>query len=243
MKRFLTLVIGVVSLLAGIGLAYYAYANYARNIEVQQLPVPIQDIPPDTLLTADMFILKEYPRALADGFVIASSLLEGRVSAGLLPAGFPIPAPLAMEAAGFRLAPPEKTVLSIPITPAVAVGGEIHVGMHIDIYRLIPPDQTSRTTNLGDETDPQIALMRPAPIVEKIVTGVVVVGIFGDQGYAGQQNSISSNPLGSSSSVDSPARILVLALTPQEAQVVLGLMAETKRDALMWIGLTPLRGG
>lgn len=243
MKRVLTLLIGVVSILTGVGVAYYAYANYAKNIEVQQLPVPVQDIAPDTLLTAEMFVLKEYPRALANGYIRTTADLSGRVSVAMLPAGFPIPVPLAVETASYRFAPPDKTVISVPVTPSVAVGGELHLGMHIDIYRLIPPGQGSQNASFSDSIDTQNQPVRPSALVEKIVSGVVVVGIFGDQGRAGQEIASSSSPLGPSQPVDTPVRILVLALSQQEAQAVLGLIAETKRDALMWIALTPLREG
>jgi Flp pilus assembly protein CpaB len=243
MQRILTFGIGVVSILTGIGLAYYAYTNYARNIEVQQLPVPLEEIAPNTLLTADMFVIKEYPRALVGGYMTDIAALAGRVSTGRLPAGFPVPAPLAADPIAYRLAPPEKTVISVPVTPSVAVGGELQPGMRIDIYRLIPPRPVTQTANLDFPSDTPEPLARPTAIVEKIVSGVVVVGIFGDQGRAGQSHADTSSPLGSGQPVEAPARILVLALTPQEAQLVLGLIAETKRDALMWIGLTSLREG
>jgi Flp pilus assembly protein CpaB len=240
MKRLLSLLIGLAAILVALAMFAYAYSNYARTIEVQQLPVPLHDIPPYTLLTGDMFVMKEYPRALQAGYATSVAALNGRIAATLLPAGYPVPAPLAADSAGYRFAPPEKTVISIPVSPSVAVGGELRPGMRIDIYRLVPPaaSRSAYATPVADAT-PEPA---PAPIVVKIAAGVVVVEVLGDMGHAGQQNAATNGPLGSSQPAEAPARILVLALTPQEAQAVLALIAETKRDALLWIALTPLIG-
>jgi hypothetical protein len=133
-------------------------------------------------------------------------------------------------------------VISIPVTPSVAVGGELRPGMRIDIYRLVPPAAShDAAATAAPDTTPAPAAT-PASIVEKIATGVMVVEVLGDTGHAGQQNASSAGPLGSSAPAEAPARILVLALTPAEARAVLALIAETKRDALLWIALTPLSG-
>jgi Flp pilus assembly protein CpaB len=241
MNRLVNILLGVVAVASGLAIAYSYYANYSRNIEVQQLPVPMNDIAPYSLLTADMFQMKEFPRALVTGYATDTAALAGRVSLSILPAGYPVPVRMAADSNSFRVAPPGKTMISIPVTPSIAVGGELAPGMKVDIYRLVPPAQTNSVTGSaakdGDAS--------PQPIVQKIASGVTVKTIYGDQGLAGKANASASNgPLGASSaSSDAPARILVLVLMPSEAEAVLSLMAETKRDALLWIALTPLAGG
>ena len=65
-KRIITIVIGLVALVgAFIGAKLYQN-NYLSGVSMVKMPVPLVDIPPYTVLTADMFVLQEFPSALAE---------------------------------------------------------------------------------------------------------------------------------------------------------------------------------
>ncbi len=65
-KRIVPLLIGLLALIGALLGASYWQKHYLAGIAMVQLPVPKADIAPYTLLSADLFSMREYPRALAD---------------------------------------------------------------------------------------------------------------------------------------------------------------------------------
>jgi hypothetical protein len=223
-RRIFEAVVGVVLLIVAFVLAYIFQQTYKQGVEYQSLPVPVAEIPPYTILTADMFELKDFPSALTGGYADSIAQLAGRISNSRIPAGLPVPMALVSTSETYRMADPALEVLSIPVTPTSAIGGQVRAGEKINIYRLIPPGDLIVPTGLSDPISEQVTL---------IAENVPVVMVLGDDG----------SPAGLTSGGHTvPAHVLVLAVTAEQRAAILNLLAEVESKAVMWITLAPIEG-
>ena len=139
MKRIFQIILGLVAIAAGLTGAWYGRSTYLENVITVQLPVPLQDIEPYTILTPEMLAWRDFPRALIaeqGDYATQPDELTGKITTSILAAGLPIPARLVATPSEFRLAEAELEVFSLPVTPEVAVGGQIQIGDQVNIYRL-----------------------------------------------------------------------------------------------------------
>lgn len=222
-RRLFEAIMGIVLIIVAVVLAYVFQQSYARGVELQSLPVPVAVIPSYTMLSEDMFEWKDFPRALGDAYAVEMAQLVGRVSNSAIPPGLPIPLVMVTSASDFRLADPTLEILSIPITPPSAVGGQVRIGERVNIYRLVPPLQKLDSANTETQIGATVTL-----VAEK----VTVISVLGDDG--------STVGLSESGRKVSPA-ILVLAVTAEQKDGILKLIAETEKSALMWITLAPVQ--
>jgi hypothetical protein len=221
-RRIFEAVIGIILLVVAFILAFVFQQSYRTGVEYQSLPVPIAEIVPYTVLNAKMFEMKDFPRALSGGYATSLNQLSGKMASSVIPAGLPVPMDLVSSPTEYRLADPTLEVVSIPITPSSAVGGQVRAGEKINIYRLVPPG--SQIFPIGSAT----AISEPITLIAE---NIPVVMVLGDDG----------SPAGLTSAGHLvPAHVLVLAVTPAELDAILNLMAETKKDAVMWITLAPV---
>ena len=222
-KRFLQIILALIALTAAIFGAGYWQKNYLAGVAMTQIPVPKADVPPYTLLSADLFNLQEVPRALVDqgGYVLSTSQLTGAISAETLLAGLPVPNRMAVPPEQFRLADPSLEVISIPADAVDSVGGQLHIGEKINIYCLEPAPKQ-------DEAD--TGATPPQPEV-RLVASVPVVAILADNGL----------PLISSSDANGqpqPMKILVVAAPHETVQDILDAVAMVKLGgSLLWVTL------
>ncbi len=222
-RRIFEAVIGIILLVVAFILAFVFQQAYRTGVEYQSLPVPIAEISPYTVLNEKMFVMKDFPRALTGGYAASLDQLSGRMANSVIPAGLPVPLVLVSAATEYRLADPSLAVISVPITPSSAVGGQVRAGERINIYRLIPPG--FRVIPIGS-TDP---ISEPVTLIAE---NIPVVMVLGDDG----------SPAGLTSTGHLvPAHVLVLAVTPEELDAIMNLMAETKASAIMWITLAPVQ--
>jgi Flp pilus assembly protein CpaB len=222
-RRIFEVVVGIILLGGAFALAYVFQQSYRTGVEYQSLPVPISEIAPYTVLDNTMFVMKDFPKALAGGYATTLSQLSGRIANSVIPADLPIPLVLVTSTEGSRLADPSLEVISIPITPPTAVGGLVRAGDKVNIYRIIPP---------GAQVIP---IGSTAPISEPvtlIAENVLVVQVLGDDGS--QAGTTSTGHL-------VQAHVLVLAVTKEQLDPILNLMAEVKGSAAMWITLAPIK--
>jgi hypothetical protein len=224
-RRIFEAVVGVVLLVVAFALAFFFQQTYKQGVEYRSMPVPVADIPPYTILTDKMFELKDFPSALIGGYAESIPQLTGKISTSRIPAGLPIPLVMVSASADFRLAEPAFEVLSIPVTPTSAIGGQVHAGEKINIYRLIPPGERVVPTGEQDPITEQVTL---------IAENVPVVLVLGEDGSPA--GLASGNRLIS-------ARVLVLAVTAEQRAAILNLMAEVESRAEMWITLAPIPAG
>jgi len=175
------------------------------------------------VLTEKMFELKDFPSALTGGYADTISQLTGRMSNSRIPAGLPIPLVLISSPEEYRLADPSLEVLSIPVSPPSAIGGQIRTGDKINIYRLIAPGSLF------------IPLGETEPIMDSVVLiaeNIPVVMVIGDT-----TRSSGSSAGGQVVSV----KTLILAVTAVQRDAILNLMGEINAGAIMWITLAPIQ--
>jgi Flp pilus assembly protein CpaB len=222
-RRIFEAVIGIILLVAAFILAFVFQQSYRTGVEYQSLPVPIAEISPYTVLSPTMFEMKDFPRALSGGYATALNQLSGKMANSVIPAGLPVPLVLVNPPTEYRLADPSLEVVSIPITPPSAVGGQVRPGEKVNIYRLVPPG--AQIIPVGSST----AISEPITLIAE---NIPVVMVLGDDG----------SPAGLTSAGHLvPAHVLVLAVTKDELNAILNLMAETKSTAMMWITLAPVQ--
>ena len=221
-RRIFEAVVGVILLVVAFVLAYFFQQSYKAGVEYRSLPVPVEEIPPYTLLTEKMFEMKDFPSALIGGYANTLAQLSGKISNSRIPAGLPVPMVMVSAAEDFRLADPAMEVISIPITPPSAIGGQVRVGERVNIYRIIPPGE--QVIPIGSK-DP---ILEPVTLIAENVEVVMVLGDDGSPaGMTGTGRMI-------------PAHVLILAVTAEQRDAILNLMAEIHQKALMWVTLTPI---
>ncbi|MBN1440558.1 MAG: hypothetical protein JW929_14215 [Anaerolineales bacterium] len=221
-RRIFEAVVGVVLLIVAFVLAFIFQESYKAGVEYRSLPVPVAEISPYTLLTDSMFEMKDFPSALIGGYANTLDQLVGKMANSRIPAGLPVPLVLVDSPEDYRLADPSMEVISIPITPPSAVGGQVMVGEKVNIYRIIPPGEQVIPIGSDSPIDEPVTL---------IVENVPVVMVLGDDG----------SPAGMTSTGRMiPAHVLILAVTPEQRDALLNLMAEIRGHAVMWVTLAPI---
>ena len=85
-----------------------------------------------------MFALRDMPRTMENlPYYQTVEDLTGLISVSSLPAGLPVAKTGAVPPAQFRLADAAFEVLSIPVEPVSAVGGQIQIGQRVNLYQMI----------------------------------------------------------------------------------------------------------
>jgi hypothetical protein len=222
-RRIFEAVAGIILLVVAFVAAYFFQQAYKSGVEYRALPVPVEEIPPYTVLTEKMFELKDFPSALIGGYANTLSQLTGRMSNSRIPAGLPIPLVLISSPEEYRLADPSLEVLSIPVSPQSAIGGQVRTGDNVNIYRLITPG--SLFIPLG-EKDP---VMDPVTLIAENIPVVMVLGDTARSSASSAGGQVIS------------AKILILAVTPAQRDAILNLMGEINAGAIMWITLAPIK--
>jgi len=136
MNRTVQFIIGVIAVVVALGAGFYGRNLYLKEVSTYQVPVPINAIPAYAILDADMFQMREMPRTMASlPYYQSTQDLEGKISTVSLPAELPVAQANAVPVTQFRLADAAYEVLSIPVEPVSAVGGQIRIGEHVNLYQ------------------------------------------------------------------------------------------------------------
>jgi len=231
MKRMLQILLGLIAIAAGIGGAWYGRTTYLESVVTINLPVPQQDIKPYTLLTTEMLAWRSFPRALVaqqGDYTTQPEHLTGKITTSHLVAGLPVPHKLVAVPSEYRLAASNLEVISLPVTPEMAVGGQIQIGDQINLYRLTAWDEQSNLVDQSAITDTlMIPLQKTITTIELIAT-VPVVQVLSDDGVSETETSEETLPL----------QILVLAAPPDIIQGILEALASTTvGNNQLWITL------
>lgn len=232
MNRTVQFIIGILAIALAIGAGLYGRNAYLKEVSTYQIPVPVVEIPPYTVLTSEMFALRDMPRTMESlPYYQTVENLSGLITISALPAGLPVAQTAAVPPAQFRLTDAAFEVLSIPVEPVSAVGGQIQIGQRVNLYQMIRQQEES---SQAAEADAEHFT------VERIAQSVLVVDVRTAQGVTAgpaSEETKDSGMSGSSQQVEQ-VQILTLALEPERVQQVLDAVASAKKQGgLLWTTL------
>lgn len=230
MNRTVQFIIGVIAVVVALGAGFYGRNLYLKEVSTYQVPVPINAIPAYAILDADMFQMREMARTMASlPYYQSTQDLEGKISTVSLPAELPIAQANALPVTQFRLADAAFEVLSIPVEPVSAVGGQIRIGEHVNLYQVLP-----------EEIDPENTAISATDLstfkVDLIARSVLVVDVRNAQGVAAESNQKSEdNSTFGGSPQNEQVQILTLAVEPKDVDAILTAVAASKKQGgLLW---------
>ena len=216
-----------------LGAGFYGRNLYLKEVSTYQVPVPISAIPAYTVLNAEMFQMREMPRII-ESLPYCQSIqdLNGKISTVPLPAGLPVAQANAVPIVQFRLADAAFEVLSIPVEPVSAVGGQIRIGERVNLYQVLPEKIDPEKVDIS-------ANDQPAFKVELIAGSILVVDVRNAQGGAAESNQKSEdNSAIGGSPQNEQVQFLTLAVKPEAVDVILNAVAVSKKQSgLLWTTL------
>ena len=172
MNRAAQFIIGLIAIVLALGAGFYGRNLYLKEVSTTQVPVPINPIPVYTVLTVDMFQLREMPRTMESlPYYQSIQELDGKISTIPLLPGLPVAQANAVPIAQFRLADANFEVISIPVEPVSAVGGQIRIGERVNLYQVLPEKSDSAEGAIASIND------QPGFKVELIAASVLVVDV------------------------------------------------------------------
>ena len=234
MNRAAQFIIGLIAIVMALGAGFYGRNLYLKEVSTTQVPVPINPIPVYTVLSTDMFQLREMPRTMESlPYYQSTQELEGKISSVPLLAGLPVPQANAVPMIQFRLAEASFEVLSIPVEPVSAVGGQIRIGDRVNLYQVLPEKSDPAEGAIPSSSD------QPGFKVELIAGSVLVVDVRNAQGVMAEtsQKSADNSALGGSPQTEQ-VQILTLAVSPESVRVILNAIAASqKQGGLLWTTL------
>ncbi len=194
------------------------YYGYTREVGVV---VAAQDLKVGTRVTDDQVqVRRVHPNSLPEGAVRTAASAVGRYITFPVLAGQYVPAraladrPASGIGSGVDV-PPGFRIVSIPISPAMAVGGALRPGDHVDVFAVAATTPgtafRSGSTSAGGGGGSGMQESRASELVGR---HVLVLGLRSEQGTA-----LEDTPKGNRGLNLSNARIgsLLLAIPPEEA--------------------------
>jgi hypothetical protein len=151
----------------------------------------------------------------------------------------------------FRYTDDERLeIVSFPIKPEQAVGGQIKQGQRINLYRIVL--QATPNQAVTSSPDPKVWLAAPGAGIEVLEQDVLVVDVRSTQGspivsppkVQSKTSEVTTYETAdtSSSSTNRPLTILTVAVAPDVAKDILRLAGESQIASryLFWVSLAPI---
>ena len=229
--RRTVLLLALISLFVGATIMVYAYER-AENLLISRLfVVPAVHIPSYTVIRPEMLGEKEFSRALADEPLYArEEELVGKITTVPLQPGQLVYHSQAVPQSTFRLTgDPALEVLSFPVDPSKSVGGQIHIGQRITIYRLVAVrHQETASTTAADLRDVpcQTGLAQDGAAVEVVAENVLVVDVHPGAEKEGEEWS-------------TPAHFLTVAVAHETAVKLIRSAGGQRAEYDLWVSLAP----
>lgn len=247
MKRRTQAILALISLLLAGAAGLFVFATFNQMVTTARVVTPAITIPAGALIEPAMLTERDVPRPLLDEAIYAQMPeVVGKVAAIPLRPGMVIYRSFVVGQQQYRLVDdPALSVVSFPVNPARAVGGQLQPGHHVDIWRLAgirPTSQISLTDLIQQQWATATLMVANAPVVDvRSSSGVAVArqpqAVPGRLDDASKSSSTSS----SSSSSGATLQILTVGVPPSIAQEILALVAaEDQAGMTLWITLSPL---
>lgn len=235
------IVISIVCLVVAAAVGLGLYTAFSRMVTIAQVVTPAVTIPAGALIEGWMLTTREVPRPLlTEDIYTSAEELAGRVAVTVLRPGMVVYRPFAVSPSEFRLVEdPALTVVSFPVDPARAVGGQIQPGHRVDVWRLVAvrPSATSPLPEiLSGQWATATLLVEGVPVVDVRAAGGGAVARQ-PQAVPGQ---VDTGDSARSTSSQPSLQVLTVAVPPQVAQEILSLVAQERAGAELWVSLSPL---
>ncbi len=229
----------VISLVAAAVIGLYARARFERLVATRQIPVAAEDIPPYTLISEEMVTLREMPRTLQfEPIHLSQETVLGKMTTIPIPRGALFYEEFAVPPSEFRYVEDEYLeIISFPVDPAKAVGGQVRPFQRINVYRIA-------RGMIDHGAPPEAVIAQAGAAVEVLAEHVLVVDVRSTRG-----EPAGVNPGGNPSQLERqaatgtqmlPLSILTVAVEPQVAGEITRLMGETQGQYDLWVSLAPL---
>ena len=239
MSRRTQLFAGLIALLIAAGSGLLAYSWFDQMVTVAQIITPARVIPAGALIRADMLSVREVARPLLrENIYVRPEELAGQVAVVTLYPGMVIYKHFAVPLSEYRLVDdPTLEVVSFPISPGQAVGGQLQPGHRIDIWKMISVRPLS--ANLAEIAAGSWAtatLLAESVLVVDVRTASGSAVARSPQAVPGDQRDDQS-PSRSSGAL----QILTVAVPRDQAREILHLVAMESGGARIWVTLAPVR--
>lgn len=217
----------------------YARARFERLVATRHIPVAAVEIPPYTLISGEMVTLREMPRTLQfESIYLSPEMVVGKMSTIPIPRGALFYEEFALPPSEFRYVEDEYLeIISFPVDPAKAVGGQVRPFQRINIYRI------ARGT-IDHGAPAEVVIAQAGAAVEVLAEDVLVVDVRSTRGEpAGVSPEGNPSQLEREAAMGTrvlPLSILTVAVEPQVAGEITRLMGETQGQYDLWVSLAPL---
>lgn len=252
MKNRLALVIAFVSLIVALGVGWFAETQYQQLVATTELIVPAVEIPPYTVVAPGMFKMRSFPAPMAQEPVYRNlSELSGKIATITLKPNQLVYRDQLVPLKHFRYTDDERLeIVSFPIKPEQAVGGQIKQGQRINLYRIVL--QATPSQAVVASPDPKVWLAAQGAGIELLEADVLVVDVRSTQGapivsppkVQSKTSEVTTYETAetSSSSTNRPLTILTVAVAPDIAKDILRLVGESHITSryLLWVSLAPI---
>jgi Flp pilus assembly protein CpaB len=236
MNRKTQLILGLVALLIAAAAGYGVYTYFERLTTTATVPVPGGPIPAGALISPELLQEREVPRTLLKEPIYTTlESLVGQVAQIPLQPGLVIYQAHAVPPQEYRfVTDPALSVVSVPVDPARAVGGQVQPGHTVDIWAL---------PELGAD-----ATMTEALTATLVITNAPVVDVRSSQGRAVARQAqavpgqyTAGDEQANANNQQAPLQILTLALPLTRTEILMHwLTAEENGRAVLWTALAPL---
>jgi len=252
MRNRLALLVALISLIVAVAVGLFAETQYQALVATTELVVPVVEIPPYTVVSPEMFKMRSFPAPMAQEGVYSSlDDVAGRISTIPLKPDQLVYRDQLVVLRQFRYSDDERLeVISFPVKPEQAVGGQIKPGQRITIYRIVL--QAAPNQAVVSSPDPRVWLAAQGAGIEVLESDIQVVDVRSTQGSpivqppqvesqnAGDTVLQSSNT--NNSNTNRPLTILTVAVPPTWPKTILRLVGESQITSryLLWVSLAPL---
>jgi len=216
-----------------------AYTNYNRLVATRLIVVAAEEIPPYTIIAPSHLTTKAMPRALErEGIYLSPDEVVGKITVSHVPAGALIYRSQAVPPERFRyVRDPTLEIVSIPVDPTRAVGGQLRIGQVVNVYRAARGRETpgeATPAALLEARGAEVELLAVAPVVDVRSGRGEPVGVGAK---APSQMEREARPRGN----ERPLQIVTLAVRPEVAEELIRLAVEQEGQSYeLWLSLAPL---
>jgi len=256
MSRKVRFIVALVALAVALGSGYYAWRFYDSQVSTAEVVTLTMPVAPYTLVTEDLVEMREVPRGvLAEPIYQTPEQVVGKIAVMPLVPSQLIYRHQMVSPTQFRYTnDPGLEIVSFPVEPERAVGGQLRIGHRINVYRvreLGALGLQAQGLRVGNVGLPALEEGGAIPIMaikgaeaEVLAEAVPVVDLRSDRGEPSMDYYLQGIP-GRDDAGESarrqPLQVITVAVPPDTAKKIIELAVEERGDYALWVTLAPLQ--